>query len=269
MALKINSIYSQQEIKDKLNCTIMRGMNYKINTQRLILIRNHVKSIYEDKQEGDILYYTGEGRKGDQTLSGANGRLLESRDGSIEVILFEVFKTAEYTYKGKVKLISNPYIEIQLDEDNNSREVYIFPLKILSEEALTTDNDTILIVKEKKEKRARNLSDEEILKKVKQTEQIRPGYSYTKTRVYQRSEYVIEATLRRANGICELCNCKAPFIKKDKTPYLEVHHIEQLSKGGSDTIENTAALCPNCHRKVHSLGLVKDIEKLKKGNKWS
>ena len=29
-------------------------------------------------------------------------------------------------------------------------------------------------------------------------------------------------------------------------------------------IENTAALCPNCHRKMHSLGLKPDIEKLTK-----
>ena len=30
-------------------------------------------------------------------------------------------------------------------------------------------------------------------------------------------------------------------------PYLEVHHIIQLAKGGPDTIKNAVALCPNCH----------------------
>ena len=263
MALKINEIYSQQDIKEELECTIMRGMNYKTDTRRLVLIRNHVKSIYADKQEGTILYYTGEGRKGNQTLSAANARLLESKDGSIEVVLFEVFKTTEYTYKGQVKLIDDPSIEIQPDEDGTPRNVYIFPLEILNNAAIITDDHTVIEIKKEKERRAKKLSNEEVLKKAEQTLQTKPGYSYTKTRVYQRSEYVVEAVLRRSNGICELCDCQAPFIKKDKTPYLEVHHIEQLAKGGSDTINNAAALCPNCHRKMHSLGLDEDIRKLK------
>jgi 5-methylcytosine-specific restriction protein A len=80
MSLIINKTYSQKDIKEKLNCTIMRGMNYKIDTNRLILIRNHVKNIYKDKQENDILYYTGEGRIGNQTLTRANKRLLESKN---------------------------------------------------------------------------------------------------------------------------------------------------------------------------------------------
>jgi len=44
--------------------------------------------------------------------------------------------------------------------------------------------------------------------------------------------------------------------------HLECHHVKWLSKEGEDTIENAVALCPNCHRKMHSLGLSKDIKKL-------
>ncbi|MBC8673865.1 HNH endonuclease [Aeromonas hydrophila] len=45
---------------------------------------------------------------------------------------------------------------------------------------------------------------------------------------------------------------KAPFNRvSDGTPYLEVHHIQPLANGGEDTIQNTMALCPNCHRKRH------------------
>ncbi|WP_223111555.1 HNH endonuclease [Billgrantia pellis] len=40
--------------------------------------------------------------------------------------------------------------------------------------------------------------------------------------------------------------------------------MEWLAKGGEDTIENTVALCPNCHRKMHALGLEADILRLKK-----
>ena len=67
---------------------------------------------------------------------------------------------------------------------------------------------------------------------------------------------------RRANGICQLCDEPAPFKDKNGEPFLESHHIVWLSNGGEDTIENSTALCPNCHRKMHSLNLRADIDKL-------
>ena len=74
---------------------------------------------------------------------------------------------------------------------------------------------------------------------------------------------MVQYALRRAKGFCQLCDLPAPFLKKDGTPFLEVHHIEYLSNGGDDTIENVAAICPNCHRKMHSLNVLSDINKLK------
>ncbi|NFD04988.1 HNH endonuclease [Clostridium botulinum] len=69
---------------------------------------------------------------------------------------------------------------------------------------------------------------------------------------FKRNPDVVVEVLKRANGICEYCKKQAPFIRKsDNTPYLEVHHIVPLSEEGEDTVENTVALCPNCHRKVH------------------
>ena len=79
---------------------------------------------------------------------------------------------------------------------------------------------------------------------------------------YERNIYVREYTLRRAEGICQLCGAEAPFIKHDGKPYLECHHVIWLSKGGADTIYNTVALCPNCHRKMHYLNEEKDVELL-------
>lgn len=69
---------------------------------------------------------------------------------------------------------------------------------------------------------------------------------------YRRNPNVIVAVLRRANGVCERCGSAAPFLRRsDNTPYLEIHHWTPLSKGGEDTVQNTAALCPNCHRQLH------------------
>ena len=69
---------------------------------------------------------------------------------------------------------------------------------------------------------------------------------------YIRDPIVVEYVKRKANGICQDCHQPAPFInKKTGEPYLEIHHIVPLSQGGSDTIDNVIALCPNCHRKRH------------------
>ncbi|MHB1651502.1 MAG: HNH endonuclease [Desulfitobacteriaceae bacterium] len=70
--------------------------------------------------------------------------------------------------------------------------------------------------------------------------------------IFKRNHDVVVEVLERAAGICEACKNPAPFIRKnDNSPYLEVHHIKALSDGGEDTIENTVAVCPNCHRKYH------------------
>ena len=44
--------------------------------------------------------------------------------------------------------------------------------------------------------------------------------------------------------------CTAPFARADGDAYLATHHVVWLAQGGSDTVENTVALCPNCHRKM-------------------
>ncbi len=80
---------------------------------------------------------------------------------------------------------------------------------------------------------------------------------------YARSAAVAKETRKRAKGICQLCRQPAPFNDKKGEPYLEVHHIEWLSRGGEDSTANTAALCPNCHTRMHVLDDPDDINKLK------
>lgn len=68
---------------------------------------------------------------------------------------------------------------------------------------------------------------------------------------YYRCSKVRAWTLQRARGCCELCNQAGPFLDDHMEPYLESHHIRHLADEGPDTPENTAALCPNCHRELH------------------
>ena len=79
----------------------------------------------------------------------------------------------------------------------------------------------------------------------------KPRTAKTTTTQYVRDAEVVAWVLDLANGVCECCGKSAPFIREDSTPYLEVHHLRRLADGGSDTISNAIAACPNCHRELH------------------
>ena len=82
--------------------------------------------------------------------------------------------------------------------------------------------------------------------------------------VFARDRFVSELAKRRAQGKCELCKKMAPFNNAAGEPYLESHHINWLAHGGSDTIDNTVALCPNCHRKMHIVQDARAVTLLKR-----
>ena len=86
----------------------------------------------------------------------------------------------------------------------------------------------------------------------------------TTTLGFKRNANVIEKAKKRANGICQLCGNQAPFQDKQGHPYLEVHHVIWLSRGGADKLSNAVALCPNCHSKMHIVDDEQDIALLLK-----
>jgi len=75
---------------------------------------------------------------------------------------------------------------------------------------------------------------------------------YRIEKVFTRNPDVVAEALFLAQDTCGSCEKPAPFKRrKDGTAYLEVHHLTPLSQGGEDSVKNTIALCPNCHRKTH------------------
>jgi 5-methylcytosine-specific restriction protein A len=66
-----------------------------------------------------------------------------------------------------------------------------------------------------------------------------------------RDPNIIAWVLERANGTCEVCKKSAPFQRSNGNQFLEVHHVRTLAEGGPDTVDNTLAACPNCHRELH------------------
>lgn len=79
-----------------------------------------------------------------------------------------------------------------------------------------------------------------------------PKRRSTLTTVTQRSGAVRDYVVARAQGHCEGCKASAPFKRPYGVPYLEPHHIRRLTDGGPDDPHFVIALCPNCHRRVHS-----------------
>lgn len=80
--------------------------------------------------------------------------------------------------------------------------------------------------------------------------------SSTRARVAEVLRHVRSALVKqeaecRARGRCGDCGLAAPFLTPAGRPFLEVHHILPLGRGGLDVVENVIALCPNCHRKRH------------------
>lgn len=263
--LKINNIYTNDVIAKVFRCSKQGGMRKSNTTNTLVLISKQTgKSIYHDTWVDNMLHYTGMGQVGNQELDFAQNRTLkDSAKNGVTVHLFEVFKDTEYTYAGIVELAELPYKENEPDKNNNKRIVYKFPLKLKTSE-YCPNNETLIQNEEKLEKSISRKTIQEIKelaieksKLNKNKHLVRKVSTYTYERSLEIREYVKEL----AKGICQLCDNKAPFEVKGK-PFLHVHHIEYLSKGGEDTIENAIAVCPNCHAKIHQLELREDKEKL-------
>ena len=249
------------ELCETFGCSPQGGMRRAHKTNTLVIVSNHIKSIYDDRWVDGVLHYTGMGTKGDQSLTfQQNKTLAESRTNGVSVHLFEVFKDQEYTYVGEVVLGGEPYSEIQDDEQGNPRKAYIFPLKLVTGERLVRkeDRDSVESVRTRKAKR---MTLEELRSLAEKGGKTATRYQQQSTN-YERNIWVAELAKRLAKGQCQLCLQPAPFKNAKGEPYLETHHIVWLSKGGEDTAKNTVALCPNCHKKMHIVDNVKDVQAL-------
>jgi 5-methylcytosine-specific restriction enzyme A len=243
-------------------CSPQGGMRRSLETNTLLLISNHIKSIYDDRWVGNVLHYTGMGLAGDQNLQYSQNKTLnESLSNGVALYLFEVFEDHQYTFRGPVRLNSNPYQEKQPDQKGLIRNVWIFPVELIDIGfGFSLEDHHVSNIQNYKESVARKLSINQLIERARYSKE--SGTRNVSTQFYERNCYTSELAKRLAKGICSLCNEPAPFLDKDKRPFLETHHIVWLSKEGPDTIENTVALCPNCHRKMHILNLQQDIERL-------
>jgi hypothetical protein len=76
---------------------------------------------------------------------------------------------------------------------------------------------------------------------------LKPKKRFRVSEQIERLVRVKRETLKRAHNKCEIANCADG--RDFTTP--DVHHITRLGSLGSDHTDNTVALCPACHARVH------------------
>ena len=125
-----------------------------------------------------------------------------------------------------------------------------------------SDEEVDLTAEEWSEYQISKLADETLFREARERSRNIVEKNTTTTALYQRDKVIAEHAKRMASGKCMLCGITLDYDDSQGRPYLESHHIIPLSEGGADSWDNVAALCPNCHRKMHIAKRKEDQEKL-------
>lgn len=202
---------------------------------------------YEDMFRVDgVFLYTGEGQKGDMKWVRGNLSIRDSAANGKDLLLFEQSKIGFVRFVGYSRYLGH-HMEERRDSSGSMRQAIVFELEVGEKVVASTEA----------------LSDGPLeLPKARTLDELRAALSLVAPRVlasrqrvaliHYRAEAVKKYALARSKGRCEGCGKDAPFRNLKKQPYLEPHHTTRRADGGPDTPENVIALCPNCHRRVHS-----------------
>ena len=152
--LKLGDVITNEELRTIFACGLMGGMRRSKKTNTLVIVSDHTKGLYEDKWYGDVLHYTGMGKVGDQDINASQNKTLnESNHNGVSVFLFEVFEETHYIYRGQVRLVETPYQQKQVDDEGALRNVWIFPVKSITDQQISIDKKVLDRNYQKKEKK--------------------------------------------------------------------------------------------------------------------
>ncbi len=202
---------------------------------------------YADHWKEGAYFYTGEGQRGPMTLTRGNRAIAaHAEDGRALYLFKSLGKGNGYAYMGEFSC-ADMFTRTQPDVDGQDRAALVFRL-------VRVDISSEIIEAEVEDKD--DLSGSLAVARLAALDACKPGSAdvgqSAPRKLYQRSRKVAHYVLMRAQGVCESCEKPAPFIKKDGTPYLEPHHVNRLSDGGLDHPRYVGAVCPSCHREIHS-----------------
>lgn len=141
------------------------------------------------------------------------------------------------------------YVKDEHDPSNDSRWFILHKVSSFETDKIVTQNEYEREVSKQVDISKRRFKEER-RNRLQNAAKAPDTVTVTSTQFVRNGDVIVEV-LERAKGVCEQCKKPAPFLRKDLTPYLEVHHIKPLAEGGDDTVENAIAICPNCHRAAH------------------
>ena len=130
-------ILTYQQVEEEFGIKITGfGKGINNNGSDLVLISSVDKKksgfVYHDHWDtnGDYIY-SGEGKTGDQKMTGGNKAICDAATDGKKIHLFVKLSPEEYYYQGVFKLVDYKY-EDEKDEDGNIRKEYKFRLRKVS-----------------------------------------------------------------------------------------------------------------------------------------
>jgi hypothetical protein len=199
-ALQVGELYSNDEIFRSLNVSNAGGIRLGLQSKAVLraVIFTSVQSFhsvgenpYHDRLEEGILTYTAAGKLGQQTLSGANSRLIEQKLFNFPIHGFALIASRRdrtvgprrWKYLGLLEYLRH-YPDTQLDASGKVRKAWLFEFKIHREpHVLPLARDAALsseILTASRRRAASSVGDDEIV----------DGRDYQKPENIERIEHV-------------------------------------------------------------------------------
>lgn len=201
---------------------------------------------YEDGwTESGIFLYSGEGQLGDMSFIRGNRALRDHLQDGKDIHLFEYVDRGLVRYVGQM-IVTGCQERTGVDTAGRQRHTIVFelvPAEDASRYIADSANDMHSSLDNLSEHELRLITESAV------TYKMTPAERRETSR--KRSQALRAYVLRRANGTCEACGSQAPFVTPKGIPYLELHYLRRPSDVGPEEPAWVAALCPNCHRRVH------------------
>lgn len=256
-------VYKRRDIHDRYGGQRQGGISTPSGHPLMFLFtgQSGTRHGYGDGWSDGVFEYFGQGQHGDMNFSRGNEAIRSHLMNGRDLLLFE-----KLDHQGMVRFqgvfICGGYNIVQAPDSNNElRQAIVFHL-IPEGAELAGANAPADAAAPSRPTVQRTLAElRQRANDAAQTPKQAQSPKTTWRAARERSEAIKQYALARADGICELCNEKAPFETSSGLPFLEVHHLTRLSDGGPDTPDKVAAICPNCHREIHHGREGRDLNK--------
>jgi DNA-binding sugar fermentation-stimulating protein len=128
-SLKIGDKLENKEIAEAFGCSNQGGIRKSKKTNTVVCLAKFTACSYKHKKDGDIVYFTGMGKKGDQTLARQNKALANATKEGFDIHLFAMYEEGIYTYEGRRIIDGDIGTDRQVDDNGEERDVLVFPLR--------------------------------------------------------------------------------------------------------------------------------------------